>query len=431
MSQTKETLKSKSYTYNSKDKKFVFHTETSLGKNYVLDESKVDTILKLYSNFDKQPYTAGEIAQRTSTPKKVIEFVVRSLKVNHGSIPYTDEKIEESKEDELVEDLLIEKRANIEQKFERRDWKDTIADAENWRKIESGVLNPIKDFIESFNVSSIKTQKTHKVFKVSENRVAIYGISDTHFGNIHPINNSYNQPVYTLETIKTTFDNYLIQIQENLNSRTDSIEKAIIVFGGDILHSLNSFTSRGTQLQDGVWGIDQYKIAFETLVNFISSMKTMFKSVEIKAASSNHDMLGDWILLYSLSQLFTDIDFQIATNRWIDFNVGGNLFILEHGASGRVRGGSIPDSGNARESFIQNLFINASHKYTKIDRWILLCGDRHTIQYGEYNNFEFFRFSTPVKGDSYADTLNLKNRPRFNSFIVDESGIKEIINYYM
>lgn len=422
---------SEKYTFNSANRKYIFHSEKKLGQNYVLDESKVDTIIKLYSDFDKNPFTAGQIAQRTSTPKKVVEFVIQALGINHKSIPYTDEKIEQLTEDKIIGDMLLEKRTNIEQKFERIEWKNTQEDADKWRQTQMGILTPIKSFVDSFSFRKIK-KTTSKRNKITENDfVAVYGVSDTHFGNIHPTNNSYNQPVYGFDDIKLSFESYLCQIQGDLDKRKHPPSKAIIVFGGDILHSLNSFTSRGTQLQDGIWGIEQYKIAFETLSFFIGEMQNKFDNLQIKAASSNHDMLGDWILLYSLSQVFPDIDFQIATNRWIDFTIDGNLFILEHGASGKVRGGNIPDSGTARESFVQDLFINASKKYDNIQRWILLCGDRHTVQYGEYNNFEFFRFSTPVRGDSYADSLNLKNRPRFNSFIVDEKGIKEIINYYI
>jgi hypothetical protein len=244
----------------------------------------------------------------------------------------------------------------------------------------------------------------------------------------------FNGEVYKFEDIKKSFDTYLTNIKLDVENRKGKFESCYLLSAGDILHSLSGFTVKGTKLQDGIWGTEQFKLAFETIAYFIEGLYKIFGKVEVKAAGGNHDFTGDYILFYTLQKYFhnnKNIGFEIASARWLDFSIKNNLFLMDHGASSEYKQ-ILPEGTKQREAFIQNLFMNVdTSKYKRITNRFFVCGDRHNVQYGEYANFEFIRFSTPVKGDRYSDGNNLKNRPRFNSLIVNENGIKEILNYYI
>lgn len=430
MSSTKETLKSKSYTYNSKDKKFVFHTETSLGKNYVLDESKVDTILKLYSNFDKQPYTAGEIAQRTSTPKKVIEFVVRSLKVNHGSIPYTDEKIEESKEDELVEDLLIEKRANIEQKFERRDWKDTIADAENWRLFQHNYKKVFENTLDSWNPPKYVASKVS--YPKTGDKELVIGASDWHYGLVASERYLYNQKEWNIDKTKEAVDQYANKLVDHITERGNPYKRVTLSFLGDLLHGLDGFTDKGTKLEAHPLKEDQLEEAYNSVLKFIQTLLTTIGNIRIVAVPGNHSSFGDYFLLKMLSIYFKDdkrLTFEITSKRFITFKIEKNLFLMDHGYAPTSRS-RLPAPGTGRENYLNNLFMSKPGELHDIDRNYYLSGDQHHMESSELTNVETYMFSTLVGGCKHADTSGYKSRPRQSCLVVDKEGVKEFLHFY-
>jgi hypothetical protein len=419
------------YTFNKNTKKFVFHTEEKFGSNLVFSESKINAILKLYSNFDRQPHTISEIERKLNVRKDVVAHILKLLNKTHDSLPLVEEAAEDESEETLVEDLVSSKEFAVQQKFEKADWRKTQEDADKWRALKNGNLDNVRAFLETLEIPVCKTEK--KLIKKSGD-VFVVGISDTHFGCQHFLENAFNGKEYKFEDIKHSFDKYLADIKQDVDNRKNKFESCYLLSAGDILHSLNSFTTKGTKLQDGVWGSTQFKLAFETLAYFINGLYKIFGDVKVKAVGGNHDFTGDYILFYTLEKYFSqnkNIEFEVATARWLDFSIKNNLFLMDHGASAEYKS-VLPEGTKQREAYIQNLFMNInSSKYKKINNRYFVSGDRHNIQYGEYANFEFIRFSTPVKGDRYADGNNLKNRPRFNSLVVNEDGVKEILNYFV
>lgn len=120
----KDSLKTnKHYTYNSSNQKYVFHTEKKFGKNLVFSKTAIDTIVKLYSNITGG-LTANEIALKLSVPADAIRHILKVMNITHDTLPYTEEVINSSDEEALVEDALSSKKFNILQKFEKRDWKE-------------------------------------------------------------------------------------------------------------------------------------------------------------------------------------------------------------------------------------------------------------------------------------------------------------------
>lgn len=428
---SKKQLKNdKNYTYNSVNKKYVFHTEQLVGKNYVLDSSKVDTILKLYSDFDKQPLTSGEIAQRTSTPKKVVEFVIKSLGINHSSIPFTDEKIKETKEDKLIEELVIEKRASVEQKLERLDWKKTIEDAENWKLFQHNYVEIFDNVLKKWNPP--KYQKVATVVKPTSDKELIVGCSDWHFGLVANERYLYNQKEWNIEMTKKAVENYSQQILRHLYDRKHPYERITLAFGGDILHGLDGFTDKGTKLEAHPLNEEQLEQAFDCTLNFIQTILTVCDNLRVVAVPGNHSSFGDYFLLKMLSIYFKDderISFDITNKRFITFSCFENLFLLDHGYAPTAKN-RLPAHGTGRENYINNLFLAKPEKLKGFKRMYYLSCDQHHMESSEMTNAEHYMFSTLVGGCRHADNSGYKSRPRQSALVVDDQGVKEFIHFY-
>jgi len=420
----------KKYIYNQTDKKYVFYTETIVGKNFVLDDAKVDTILKLYSNFDKQPFTSGEIAQRTSTPKKVVEFVIRALGLNHSSIPFSDERIQESSKDSLVEELVIEKRANIEQKFERRDWKETIADAEKWRIFQFNYKQVFDNVLSNWKPKEYVPVKTE--YPKTGNKELIVGCSDWHYGLIANERYLYNQKDWDINLTKKSVQNYADQLVAHFKERNFPYNRVTLSFLGDLLHGLDGFTDKGTKLETHPLKEDQLEKAFDSVLNFIQTILTVIDNVRVLAVPGNHSSFGDYILLKMLSIYFKDdkrITFEITSKRFITFDVGNSLFLMDHGYAPTTKN-RLPAPGTGRENYLNNLFLAKPEKLKGYKRYYYLSGDQHHMESSELTNVETYMFSTLVGGCRHSDNSGYKSRPRQSALVVDDQGVREFLHFY-
>lgn len=420
------------YYYNEADKKYVFFTSKIVGRNYVLDESKVDTILKLYSNFDNAPFTSGQIAQRTSTPKKVVEFVIRSLGLNHSSLPFTDEKIKKQPETEpLVEELIIEKRASLEQKFERQDWKQTVQDAENWRIFQFNYKKIFDSVLEKWTPPKYEEVQT-KTRKFGDKEL-ILGCSDWHYGLVANGRYLYNQKEWNIELTKKSVQDYANQIVNHLEERNHQYKRITLAFLGDLLHGLDGFTDKGTKLEAHPLKEDQLEEAFNSTLQFINTILSVHNNIRVVAVPGNHSSFGDYFLLRMLSIYFKDdkrISFEITSKRFLTFAVKNNLFLMDHGYAPTAKS-RLPAPGPGRENYLNNLFLAKPEKLKGYERFYYLSADQHHMESAELTNVETFMFSTLVGGCRHADNSGYKSRPRQSGLVVDEQGVKEFIHFFL
>jgi hypothetical protein len=423
----------KHYSFDSKTRKYTFFTKDKFGKNLIVDRDVINKIIWNYSDVNGG-LTAKQIAFETEGTTEYITHIIRTMKITHDTLPYTLETIEEVPEEVLVEDVLTAKKFSVVNKIERESNRIQSEDAIKWQTIESGSLEPVKEYFKNFKIPLVKPLKSFTKKRNDDDDVWITSISDIHVGSRHFEENVYNNKSNDTYDLHGDLARYAFEIEETVNSRKTKFSKCVLINAGDTLHSISGFTSKGTQLRDGVWGTEQFKMAFEMLSEFITQMYDIFGKVEIKNVYGNHDHIHDHILFYTLEKYFSNypnIIFDNRETRWLDFQIGKSLFVVEHGCSPLYKA-KVPSDGKAREAYCQNIFMNIADKYPGIQNRYFMVGDLHNIELGEYANFEYIRLSSPIRGDQFADQNNLKNRPRFNSFVVDRyQGIKEILHYYV
>lgn len=427
---TKSKLKiNDKFTFNEELKQYVFHTEEKFGKNYVFKADKVETILRLYSNFDKVPYTMGEIAQRTCTPKKVIEFILKALDKNHACLPFTDEKIKKEDEEDLANQMINEKSFNISQKFEKKEWLSIASDAEKWRSLKFSTIDPFVNFLEKWAPPKyFPSVQTHKS---SGDEELLIGCSDWHFGLVANERYLYSQKEWNIAETKKAVASYARQLKQHIIER-NCYKKIKLLFLGDLLHTLSGYTDKGTQLEANPIGEEQLEQAFNSIVLFVEELLSVSSNIEVFSCSGNHSSLGDYVVIKMLSLYFRNdprLKFEITNKRNIGFSIGRNLFLMEHGYSA-VTKNRLPQGNKARENYINNLFMaKPDDLYAKTNRYYL-SADQHHMESYELTNVEGYMFPTLVGGCRHSDNSGYKSRPRQLALSVNGDGIKEVINFY-
>ncbi len=417
------------YFHNKEDGKYIFLLQKQIGKNLVLNEDKVKSIIKGYSNYDGSQLSINEAATRFSIPRRHLIHILKILGITHDSIPVTNEDLADKDEDELIEEILQEKRFNLDQKLNKREWEETKRDANFWREFSHGVINPIESALDNWKPF------TSKIVKFPNNKSEeslVLGLSDLHFGEVAIGEYMFSGKDWGIDDAHNTVIRYIEEINSFIQKRKDGFNRCSLAVLGDLIHGITGMTDKGTVIEAHPKGSKQFTCALNSLIVFFDNLLGKFNEIDITAVGGNHDNFADFALMKCLESYYRNedrISFNVSACRWAYFKVDENLFLIEHGYSNRYKS-KVPGSHGSRENYVNNLILkkpemrNAKNKY-------FIMGDRHHVETKEYNNFEFFQFSTPVAGNEYADNSNWSSRPRQNGLVVSEKGVTEFINFYV
>ena len=419
------------YTFNKKNRKYIFHTDKKFGKNFVFTSEVIDTIIKLYSKFDDSPMTMGEISKKLDIPKNVIKFILSALNITHDDIPFSYEKVADKDVEELVEEAMGHKRFSVLQKFEKQDWKETELDAEKWRLFEHQHVNPFESFLENWTPPKYIPSKTN-VTKYKGNKELIIGATDWHYGLVANERYLYNQKEWNLESTKKVVAQYAQKLKSHITEK--NCYKAVkLWFGGDLIHTLNGFTDKGTKLEAGPLGEELLTQAFDSVVLFVQELLSVHNDITVYACSGNHSALGDYVLVKMLSLYFKNdkrIKFNITNKRFLTFKIMDNLFLVEHGYSS-VSKDRLPAPGKGRETYINNLFMSKPDEMSSAKHLYYLSADQHHSESYEYTNVEGFMFPTLLGGCRHADNSGYKSRQRQTCLVVDKDGVSEQLFFFL
>jgi hypothetical protein len=419
--------------FNADTKQYIVFLNC-IGRNIVVSEEKHRSILQMYSSWDGEERTIGQICKTIQFPRAVLLEYLKKFGITHDALPLTNEDLLQSDE-ELLGRLHELRKFSLTQKFEKESWDSIRSDAAKWRAFEYKQYGPFLDFLKNYEPKPIKPLPSKYEGKGGD-RTMLIGLSDVHFGaHIHPryiYNKSGSSNGWSIEHTKGAIDNYFLQIKEEVNSRKYKFEKAVLCSLGDIVHGMNGYTEKNTKLEAFPLGQEQYDAAFESLTYFISRTLEVFNQCEVHSVSGNHSLL-DTILFKAISAYFrTDdrIKFYIYDTQHAMFRLYDTLLVMEHGASPYYKS-KLPSGKVARKSYIQDLFLSHPDQLIGAKRKVFLSADQHHFEANEIGDIEQYMFSTLVGADKYADHNNWKNTPRQNCLVVDKDGVKEILSFYL
>lgn len=433
-SEWKSTLKyTEKYVYNKEDDKYVVYLKSANG-NIVLPGDVVRGIFENYSNWYGNEKSINEICRNYRIPRNYFNELKDVLGITHDSEPITPEELIERDIHDITDDILQKKKFQLHQEFQKKSWQQTEEAALKWFKLEEGVFNPFTNFLNNWvppKYENVKYQGPKKNNKSTKS--LLVGLSDVHFGAKTNHKESYRSKGYSTEEAVNCISNYSKEIKSIVEERNYVFNECVLTSLGDILHTTGAgFTTKGTMLVHDCIKEEQFNYAFNSLVEFISNMLSLFPKVKVKSVKGNHNDFGDYVLFKALEAYFRAedrIEFDVFQADHGLFKINKCLFVISHGYSAEYKG-RIPSSSKARESYIANLFLSKPEELIGVSQKVLLTADQHHLEMKEYAEFEHYMLSTTVKGDKHSEAMGLNNIPRQSCFVIDENGVKEILYCY-
>lgn len=417
----------KDYYYNKDDDSYIVFIK-SLAKNIVVRGETHRGILNAYSGED--PRSVEDICTTFGIPRGIFNEYKAIFGITRDALSITDEEVEENTVEESVKNLLEKKKFEIGQILAKKSWEQTQKEAEKYRAVTAKQLNPFINALENWTPPKLVFKSDIK--KPKNGKVWAAGLSDLHFGAAANKRYMFSQPEWTTQDTVNAVDSFATSIISDAKSRKYSFEKAVIMGLGDLIHSLNGKTQRGTELKFDCIKEEQFDYALTSLTAFIAKVKTQFPKVEIHSVYGNHNYEAEMALFRALACYFhtnKDIQFFHYATRPAAFRVGNTLILMDHGADS-VERTYVPKAGKGLEGHVQSLLLQKPELLTGVKSKLFVMGDRHHWENVEYNDFEYIMFSTILGGDEHSSVNNLNNRPRQSSLILDEDGLKEIIHTY-
>lgn len=428
VNEQKELEFSDKYIYNKDSKKYIFLLESKIGKNLVLSDNKVKNIIKSYSNFKGDQSSINEIAIKFDIPRKFVIEILKCLEVTHDSLPVTNEDLTDKESDKLVEEILQEKRFALYQKLEKQDWVETKEQAEKWRNFESGVLNPLKNYLDDLKFDPIPEIKPKANFDSEE--TIVIGATDWQIGSKADGKFLFfGEEWDTNKAIDSVFD-FTERIIEKSIKR--NISKAVIIFGGDIFHGLEGETAKKTLLKCDTFRQDQFDAAIKAISCLVDCCSQYFKKLECKCYTGNHEGWTSYPVFKLIESIFSNrsnVNFDISLKEFNHFSVENSLIIYHHGASADYKY-KIPNDAKGRKELVHRLIRIAEREgnYRGINRIFFIKGDTHSFECLDYGQFTFYTFGSLPSGDEYADALALESTPTQNALVLGDSKDYETIH---
>jgi hypothetical protein len=418
------------YVLNKETDHYIVYLK-SAGRNIAVRREDHDSMLRAYSNYDGNPNSINDICQTHRFPRAYWSEYKNIFGWTHDMDPVTDERLTEVPEDQIVRDLIQQKRFAVRQKFEKEDWKETQNEAAKWRAFKNGSLDPFSDSLKNFEPDPVKPIQFCRNSGTS-NDIFLIGLSDLHFGGIARSSELFKGEDFNAAKIKVIINDYAKKIAVELDQRQKNYKEVIICSLGDILHTLTGETVKGTALEAEVLREEQFELAFDCLIQFFIRMLELFPSVNVYAVKGNHAGAGDYILFKTIAAYFRTekrINFNLFKSRQACFKVGSTAILMDHGASDMSKS-TIPTNGTAKEAYVQALFLQYPEVLPGAKCKLMLQGDRHRFMYQELRGFDHVIMGSCVLGDRYADNLGLHSRARQNCLVINDDGLKEVISFY-
>lgn len=265
--------------YNAGDDVYIWFAR-SYTKPQIIDGKLFRRMKEAYSNWDGDESSINEVIREFEISRPDFIALKADAGWTHDSSPYSDEEIIEEDETTLVRDLVRRKEQAIYRKYQKEQWKRTEREADKYRKMKAGILEPLADFIAD-NPPRSKRDVVNIAVDQGE-FMAIFSPSDAHIGKL-------GVDGYSVELAREL----LIETTERLVARVARFgrpSRNVLVLGNDWMHVDNTgrTTTAGTpQDLDGTFA-GMTCSAYDIAVEVIDRLRVL-GPLEVFVVESNHD----------------------------------------------------------------------------------------------------------------------------------------------
>jgi len=306
----------------------------SAPKPLVVTNEDLKRLKERYSNWDGVDSTINEICRDFKIPRPWFIELKTIMGWTHDSDPFLDDEILNKEDDVLIEEALMNRRANLYQKFEVDKWNEIKKEAQKYRELETYVVKPIIEKLDS-----IATPYEQIPFDIDfefdfENSECAWVLPpfDLHIGKMSYPDTNIPFSVYRNEILTS----YAKLIERGLKNGLPSV--IYVPLGSDMFHvdTFQSTTTRGTPQNNNMsmhvydMIIDGYLCGFE-LTDMIVDLGIPVKFFNV---AGNHDRLLSLNFLLSVNQRYRNVaHVETVTNKELRHYVtfGTNLLTFTHG----------------------------------------------------------------------------------------------------
>lgn len=410
------------HKHNTQTDQFIWQLKNGIVHTSPTGEWK--QILLAYNNKS----TLAEISLKFHIPVIILKEVFTKEGITHESTPDTSLDVRTKSVTELTE---AEIKYKHHQAREDAKWKATQIAADKYREFQYGTLDPFEAVLTRWKAPIYQPIQHYSASSLLSDKVFVVGLSDLHYGAASRAKYMYNRQDWSTKQTVEAVSKYALDITKEVRSRNYSFKKAVILGLGDLIHSMNGKTARGTELSYDTVKEEQFDYAMDSLSVFIDQMIQLFGSVEVHSVYGNHHYEVEMALFRALAKHFRNderIKFYHYSTRPAAFRVDSTLFMIDHGADSIEK--SYVPGGPKREPYVLNLLVSQPELLKGVKSKLFCQGDKHHWENVEYNQFEFIMFSTILGADMHASVNNWNNRARQSCLVLDSDGLREVIHTY-
>ena len=346
------------YYHNETTDTYVFFLSRKNSKKpFTIQGEDLKALKRRYSNWDGEESTINEICRDFGIPRKWFIKLKTALGWTHDSDPFLDKEILEGNEDEMIEEVLENRRRKLYQKFRMKEWDEIQKKAKKFDEIKATIVHPLQRQIEekvgeyqSFNININGVQNDSEF-------TFVFAPTDIHMNKLPYDLNSFTPSGYEKEVAQAT---------ENIFNKLFSIGKPqeiVSIIGSDLFHVDNTHhsTSSGTSQAGQVYGsyFDVLMSSYLTMYNIADIMVSTGVRNEMYTIKGNHDAILSLSIGMALEQRYRN-----ENNVWVDNRIDDRKYKkIGRFLCGFLHGEYLKNSQTTRNREIQGRILSDAKKH--------------------------------------------------------------------
>lgn len=289
------------WTFNADTQAYIFFLKCR-PKPLVLGAEKLRSMKRAYSNWDGQPATINEICRRFSIPRDQFTELKATLGWSHDQEPFLAEDVLARPVEDLADDALQQKRQNLYEEFQKKEWQQIKKAAENWERLEQTFIQPLREHIQTHAHAWVPLPFNIK--RPARPFAVVTNTGELHYGKAGwagETGEEYNRDI-AVSRLRAARQDMLQEVAER--GKPDTI---ICAVGNDFFHidNENNATSKNT-LQDCDGTVS--RIFHEGLALAVEDLGMLLSvaPVEIAYVRGNHEGILSYAMLEALAGRFHD-----------------------------------------------------------------------------------------------------------------------------
>ena len=400
-----ENINSKRYHWDPDRRIYVFSL-LALNKPFKVAASIIENMVAAYSKESGSSSSQEELAQELGWRKPWVSEVLRALQITKSSLPYTNEQIELTPEEELVKDLGYMKRNRVHREAQKQSWRETEKLAKEALQIDQFILKRI----ESMKIPQVPKPRPVKIASKVMPFSAVISATDVHWGKN---GRDYNRTICRERLLDLTSDTMADVL------RYGKPQEWIVPVGSDWFHvDTEHTTTKGTfQDTDGTFD-DIFSTGVQMAQEYVQHLR-QYAPVRLVQMRGNHDHRTSLALVAYLHGAFSDakdVEIEICSKPRQYIQRGSVLMGFTHGDGCRM--GDLPSL----------MFEERPEGKGECPYRAFFTGHRHTEIFHDHKNCMVISMPSIAGTDQWHDSKGYKgNRKVIAAYIVDHArGLKGV-----